>query len=502
MPGGIQRQANLRSLYERACQYEQTNFRGLFRFLRFIERLQKNGNDLGTARAMGENEDVVRIMSIHRSKGLEFPVVFIADMGKRFNTIDLTQSALFHKELGIGPDVVHPEQRIRYPSLAKRALFHRLKRETLSEELRILYVALTRARKRLILVGSVKKVERSLQTWRDWQNFDKPVFPDWFLADAKSWLDWLGPALARHPQGQPIRNINIGEQALLSGLDANSAWNIYTWNSSTLGELRNEPTTHLEKIWNRIENLQSVNDSYSFTYRELVDQRLNWTYAYSKVLGCPAKWSVSELKSDGTIINHQESKPMLERVIFHRPRFLQQQSGLSSVERGSVIHLVMQHLFIEQPLDYLEIQTQIGQMVQKQILTPEQAEAADIAKIEAFYCSALGKRLCNAKNVYRELPFGMSIDAGRLYPDVKNETVFIQGIIDCIFEEEQGLILLDYKTDHLGSRIDEKRMSSYQKQLQFYREAVETILKQPVVETFLYFTATGDTIQVPINASI
>ncbi len=152
LPGGMQRQANLRALYDRARSYEATSFRGLFRFLRFIERMKESGADLGTARALGEQEDVVRIMTIHKSKGLEFPIVFVAGLSKTFNEQDLRQSFLLHKELGLGPKFIDPERRVSLPSLAWLAVRRRLKAEMLAEEMRILYVALTRAREKLILV--------------------------------------------------------------------------------------------------------------------------------------------------------------------------------------------------------------------------------------------------------------------------------------------------------------------------------------------------------------
>ncbi|MBC8015958.1 MAG: helicase-exonuclease AddAB subunit AddA, partial [Sporomusaceae bacterium] len=205
MTGGMLRQANLRALHDRARQYEVTNFRGLFRFLRFLERMQGNGSDLAVARALGESEDVVRIMSIHKSKGLEFPVVFIADLGKNINLQDSKALVLCHKTLGVGPYVTNPELRFRYPTLARQGISHKLTMETKAEELRVLYVALTRAREKLILVGSVSKLAKKAAQWCQAVDYSGLILPDALIAGAKNYLDWICPAVARHEGGIALR---------------------------------------------------------------------------------------------------------------------------------------------------------------------------------------------------------------------------------------------------------------------------------------------------------
>ncbi len=207
MPGGLQRQANLRALYDRAKQYEATSLRGLFRFLRFIERMKDSGGDLGTARALGEQEDVVRIMSIHKSKGLEFPVVFTAGLAKMFNQQDLNGSFLLHKELGFGPKFVDPELRVSYPMLPMLAIRRRMRMEMLAEEMRILYVALTRAREKLYLTATLSSLGKQLRNWQMAMGGDSFALPDAQLAGARSYLDWVGPALIRHPDAGCLREL-------------------------------------------------------------------------------------------------------------------------------------------------------------------------------------------------------------------------------------------------------------------------------------------------------
>ncbi len=215
MPGGLQRQANLRALHDRARQYEATTLRGLFRFLRFIDRMREGGGDLGTARALGEQEDVVRIMSIHKSKGLEFPVVFIAGLGKAFNRRDLNSPFLMHKQLGFGPKFVDTQLRVSYPTLPYLAIRQRLRMETLAEEMRILYVALTRPKEKMFLVGTVADAAKQLQRWQTALDPGGNL-PDFRLAQAKRFIDWVGP-LAMNA-GIPI-TIESDTASGLAGID-------------------------------------------------------------------------------------------------------------------------------------------------------------------------------------------------------------------------------------------------------------------------------------------
>lgn len=497
MPGGLQRQANLRALYDRARQYEQTNFRGLFRFLRFIERLQKSGSDLGTARALGEKEDVVRIMSVHKSKGLEFPVVFVADMGKRFNTNDLKQPALCHKDLGLGPDIVDPVRRISYPSLAKRALQQRLKREILSEEMRILYVALTRARERLILVGSVRDIAKTRSVWSEWVDHRDDKLPDWLLVNADCWLDWVGPALIRHKHSAVLRENNQCIPEIFATSPA--SWLIKTWDHVCIEKLQSCTGAELETMWEKISEFEQLPEEYLKPVSEAVDLRLTWDYSHKAALGCPAKWSVSELKDN--YADGEEAEPLVEQLMFNRPRFLQVQTGLNSAERGSAVHLIMQHLKLEQALTTANISMQIQQMVQQELLSADQAETIDPGEIAAFFASDLGRRMLKATTIHREMKFGMSIDAARFYPEALGEQVFIQGVIDCLFVDGDGLVLIDYKTDYAGHRIDSQRLVKYQQQLALYSEAAAQLFHKPVNEAYLYFISTGEAVSYRIKAA-
>ena len=207
MPNGKLRQANLKILFQRAKQYEDTSFKGLFNFINFINKLRKSSGDMGSAKILGENEDVVRIMSIHKSKGLEFPVVFTSGMGKQFNLIDLSNSVLYHEELGFGPSYVNLETRNSYSTLAKEAIKKRIRLETLSEEMRILYVAFTRAKEKLIITGATSNLEKSINNWVSSAALDENIILPSEVLKGKSYLDWICMAICKHVCGEKLRNV-------------------------------------------------------------------------------------------------------------------------------------------------------------------------------------------------------------------------------------------------------------------------------------------------------
>lgn len=236
LPGGSQRQNNLKALYDRAVQFENdTAARGLFRFLVFISRLRENGGDLGVAGSGGEEGNGVRIMTIHKSKGLEFPVVFIAGMAKQFNRQDLHSPFLMHKELGFGPRFVERETRVSYPTLPYLAINRRTRLELLAEEMRVLYVALTRPRDKMILVGTVRDLPRKIASWSSVQNRDELLLADHLLARGRSYLDWVGPALIRHPAAAILRKLGGSEGTVSTVLHSDvSNWSISVQNASEL----------------------------------------------------------------------------------------------------------------------------------------------------------------------------------------------------------------------------------------------------------------------------
>ena len=276
LPEGMVRQANLRALYDRAAGYEQTSFRGLFRFLRFIQKMQNTGNDLAVARSLGESENVVRIMSIHKSKGLEFPVVILADIGKQFNLTDIQNPVLFHKKLGLGLYLNDARHHVRYQTLSRQAIAQQIIRENKAEEMRVLYVAMTRAREKLIMTGSVRDFAKFAAYCAKQTNSSDRILPEHIITNARSYLDWIGPALARHTDGLPLRNSSDNTAATL--LKDSSSWQI-----SFIDKISDltEPAEHdqADEILNTVKKLQPLPPTDNKIW---IENRLGWIYPHQK----------------------------------------------------------------------------------------------------------------------------------------------------------------------------------------------------------------------------
>lgn len=508
LPGGLQRQANLRALYDRARQYESTSLRGLFRFLRFIERMKESGGDLGTARALGEQEDVVRIMSIHKSKGLEFPVVFVAGMAKMFNQRDLNDAFLLHKELGFGPRFVDTTLRVSYPTLPSLAIKRRMKLELLAEEMRVLYVALTRAREKLYLLGTVKSLDKLLRGWGRHLSRTEWYLPDFELAKAKSYLDWVGPALLRHPHAALWRE-RLGISGASSGvrlLEDPSQWKLTVIKPEAL---QMEDVLEDQSLFPDGDRLESVRrtEAVSTTggWQEWLNDRLSWSYSYPDAPKHFAKTTVSEMKrlSELNRIADDMELPAVSSLassssyigsskssIWRRPKFMEEKK-LSAAEKGTVVHAVMQNLSLREMPTEDSIRGTLDEMLTKQTLTAEQSEAVDIPVVLRFFQTEVGKRMLQARNVQREVPFSYGLAADEVYSGADRstvgETVLIQGVIDCLFEDELGLVLVDYKTDAVKGSSDAELIQRYEQQISLYTRAVEHIWKRPVSGKFLYF---------------
>ncbi len=543
LPGGSQRQNNLKALYDRAVQFENdTAARGLFRFLVFISRLRENGGDLGVAGGGGEEGNGVRIMTIHKSKGLEFPVVFIAGMAKQFNRQDLHSPFLMHKELGFGPRFVERETRVSYPTLPYLAINRRTRLELLAEEMRVLYVALTRPRDKMILVGTVRDLPRKIASWSSVQNRDELLLADHLLARGRSYLDWVGPALIRHPAAAILRKLGGSEGTVSTVLHSDvSNWSISVQNASELNSGAFLPSDNSE---DKAEERQSVlkalqkGESVSVYGSENSDEiarRLEWPYPFAAASGIPAKTSVTELKAllsmqdqpsydlleegsypvKSTENNKRPNVAGADSLHLRRPKFMEKRS-LTPAERGTAYHTVMQHIPLEGSVDPKVVEETLARLHRVAILTAEQVEAVAPEQIEAFYTNELGRRLIDSTWKLREMPFSYMVSAGEAYrgldymnkaiselsPENNNEgfseAVLIQGVIDCLFREEDRIILLDYKTDsvleHQGGL--EALKEKYRFQLELYSKALHDILGEPISEIWLYFFDGGHAVKL------
>ena len=501
MPNGPQRQANLKILFQRARQYEETSFKGVFNFINFIKKMRKSSNnDLGSAKILGENEDVVRIMSIHKSKGLEFPVVFLAGTGKKFNLIDLGSSIQYHDELGIGVDIVNVETQNQYTGLGKTAIKKKAKLETLSEEMRILYVALTRPREKLIITGAVDDLNKKYSNWCQAGQVSKndKINPSNLIKSNLGYIDWIGMALSKHPDGDVIRG--LGKDSV--DIQNESRWTIKSWTKSDVSDNKTEEiseekeTLDLEKSENEV--------------CKQILERLDFKYKFEGVCNIPSNISVSDLKKkalegneevlnlfkdeDLEEFNSEEGEVPFDEISEKLPSFMREKVGITPAQRGTITHFVMQHVDYNKT-HVNDIKKLLDEMVIKELITNEEADVVNPYKISGFFRTQLGKRLLRAHKkgykIYRELPFFREFKVVDLYTELDKEVygdemLRLQGIIDCFFEDEDGVVLIDYKTDYVEDGKEDKILERYKVQIDLYSQTLEQILGKKVDEKYLY----------------
>jgi len=504
MPAGEQRQANLRVLFERARQFEETSYKGLFNFISFVDKLKGNKGDMGSAKILGENENVVRIMSIHKSKGLEFPVVILSGCGKKFNLQDMNKSILLHQELGFGPDVVDHKIRLSYPSAPKQAIREKIKTETLSEEMRILYVGMTRAREKLIITGVVGDIAKSVSKWSICADVQESKLPDYKILAGSNYLDWIAPALLRHKECSGLRDSGsnakisyaVGSEFHGRLIDDPSRWSVRVWNKSdvlsSIAEVVNEESEFIG--W--LDSVETSTENFEFS--EEIARRLSWDYSHAKTSKVPAKVSVTELKRrfDTELLGEVGAYPDYLPILVKRPMFLEEKKGISAAEAGTALHFVLQRLDYHRD----DIKAQIDEMVTKDLLTEQQAQSVDVDRIRRFLDSPLGIRLIASGRVNREVPFNIEIPCHELYKDMgdniyQDETLLLQGVIDCYFEEEDGIVLLDYKTDYVPAGKVDMIKERYKVQINYYARALEMLTVKKVTGKYVYLFWNGEVLE-------
>lgn len=495
MPNGVLRQANLKILFQRAKQFEQTSFKGLFNFINFINKLTKSSGDMGSAKILGENEDVVRIMSIHKSKGLEFPVVFLCGTGKQFNLMDLNKNILYHDELGFGPDFVDLEKRVSIGTIAKEAIKKKMKLETLSEEVRILYVACTRAKEKLIITGTVNNIQKSIEKWISSASLDYNLILPSEILKGKSYLDWIGMSLCQHNDGKILREkIAVSNEI---SKDDNSKWDIKLWKRSDI--VVNNEDDKLEE--EKEVKLSILEEEYDKDVYGEVDKRLSYKYPLKESTKLKSNISVSDLKKRNSefidqhveSINTEEVESKNKRTVI-TPKFLQEEKGLTAAEKGTAVHFVMKKIDLDKVSSINEIKDQIQYLYENDFILEEEMKAVNPSKILNFFKSDLGKMMIElhkeGKKIYRELPFYTEISSvnidNTLSEEYENEKVRLQGIIDCFFEYNGESILLDYKTDYVSRDNEQELKKKYIKQLDYYSDAVFKITGKKVSKRYLY----------------
>lgn len=476
MPDGAVRRANLDMLMEKAIAYESTSYYGLFDFVRYIENLHKYEIDFGEAVPDGESGDTVRITTIHKSKGLEFPVVFVAGCGKSFNQQDSHSKILMHPDLGLASDYVDTQLRLRAATLKKRVLSRRLALDNLGEELRVLYVAMTRAKEKLILTGTHKSLRSKLDKQNTLVGWPMEALPSTMVAGAGSYLDWLLLCMGRGDRA-PIRQEIIHYSRLfLEEIETQL--------------IRHENRRQLEE-WD-----PSV--CYDEQARREMIARLQFVYPWQQDESLPVKVSVSELKHAAMDEDPESCKLVpLEGEEALVPRFLQKEQKLDGASRGTVYHLAMEKMnFTEfsrwgQAGNVQALEAQLTAWMEEGLFTREEIDAIDRQEMMLFAASPTMARMGAATAaglLYQEKPFVMGLPAHEIYRENSSEElVVIQGIIDVYWQEGDGLILLDYKTDRVFQKDGEEVLiRRYKTQLDLYARALEAAVGMPVKEKLIY----------------
>ena len=480
MPGGAQREANVEMLVEKASAFEGTSYKGLFNFVRYIEQLKKYDVDYGEANIADEQSDTVRIMTIHKSKGLEFPIVFVCGMGKQFNTQDVKGSIVIHPEWGVGIDAIDLEKRTRISTILKKVIQEEITRENLGEELRVLYVALTRAKEKLIMTGGLPQAGEVLEQYREEQAPGGKILPlpYYVLSGARTYLDWILPLIPRITEEVPL------EVTVTDCLDAVAA--------DTVEQQAESLARDILEHWN-------TEHIYHKALRERLPEQLEYTYPYGQEQKLKLKFTVSELKKRA-YLSEESGEELYEEpeIVPLLPEFLKESAELTGASRGSAYHKLLELLDFSQDYDADTLEKEITNLQGEGKLSDEMAECIRIPDILAFLHCESGLRMHKAARNHllkKEQPFVLGVDAREIYPDeATEETILVQGIIDVYFEEDGELVVLDYKTDKV--KTARELQEKYHAQLDYYAQALEQLLGKKVKEKIIYSFTLEQEIQV------
>lgn len=445
LPVGKQRISNLRMLVEKAATFEESNYTGLYGFLSYIDAMKKNNLSMGEAKTIGENEDVVRIMTVHKSKGLEFPVVILAGAGRTIRFRGSGSSMEMHKDCGIGLPLVNREEGWHKKTLLQRVIEGKKAAEELEEEVRILYVALTRAIDRLEIVGSVK----------DLDSLDEEQ------AGKRSFLDMVYAPLKL-----------TGEEICVEHLASEESADELQETGTSRHHSTKDLMQQLQRTAQRAAAYQLTAEEQS--RMEQIAAGLSYQYPYSDAVKVKSKYSVTEL-AGGSMVSSDE-------ILLQKPEFTREHEGLTAAQRGSAMHLVMEHLDFAKALEHggSYIRETVEKLRSTEALPEQEAKAIRIDQIQGFFAAPTGRRAAQARTLQKEREF-------ILQKDVSGTQAIVQGIIDCFFEEEDGMVIIDYKNSYVGSEAEEEELRQrYGEQLALYKEALEASWGRPVKETWLY----------------
>jgi len=466
MKNGAFRQANLKILFEKAKQYEKASFKGLFHFIHFLEKLHTNSGDFGAAKLIGENENVVRIMSIHKSKGLEFPIVFLCGTGKCVNMQDLTQNIVLHQELGFGPKYQNGETKVEYNTLAKEAIKICSQVETLSEEMRVLYVALTRAKERLIITGLDKNTQKELEEKEKLLR----MYPYEGKLDSKlvkrykRYLDWIELVYLQNKE----RNKEL--------------MTVYTYSKKELLQSWGKMQEEIGKEDLREAFLKEAEGKLDTAELDRWKEAFAWRYPKWELCDAPTKTSVTQLKEGD---EKKDIEDWMPEVV---PQFLKPELTISRARRGTIMHLCVQKLEEKRSYTKEDLRVFVKSLQEKGILLEAEATCISIDVLYAYIHSALYKELQEAREVHKEQPFYTSVPVQQVkkISEKIQENVLVQGIIDLYYIDKEGrLVLVDYKTDYFSEGQEQVLVERYKEQLYLYKKALEEALHKKVDRMYI-----------------
>ncbi len=502
MPSGKKRQSNLMLLLEKANSYEQTSYKGLFNFLRYIDKLKKYDLDFGEVNVVGEQDNIVRIMSMHKSKGLEFPIVFVSGLGKQFNNSETRENIIIHSDYFLAPKLVNVDEMRKSDTFLRKVISQSIKLENIAESLRILYVAMTRAEEKLILTGCVKNVASYIRSYInvDKNNLIRLSYSD--VINSKGYLEWIIKALIRNKDFNEFANSieavpdKKGDGVIDCGYELNNelkadgtSFSIRLFNNESLDEIN---------LYNQVEGIELasvvdelVNSGLDNGDYETLLNKINWIYPNEQVTKVKGKVSVTELKKMSQVVDGDYIMDTLkeEREIKY-PRFIKEPE-IAPTTIGTAIHKVMELIEFQSISDKEQVDIAIDAMASKGYIDQELVEKMSSKSIYNMINSSLGKRMAKAEKagkLYKEKQFVAGLPMEYVYGFGKSDdTVIIQGIVDAYFVEDNKIIIVDYKSDKAyGKKGKEELIKKYRSQLDYYAKILEQLTGLEVTEKYIY----------------
>lgn len=483
LEGGRERRENLLALYTLAQQMEGSGCRSLFSFLLRLERLRETGKPFSAAHTGGSGG--VSILSIHRSKGLERPVVVLCGLTRQFNQGDGQRPVLFHPEYGIGPKGLDQGRMLEYPTLARQAVALQLKREMMAEEQRLLYVAMTRAQEKLVLTMGLTRGKKTMEDLG--KQLSVPADPV-VLAGQNCVGHWVLLHAMTRPECAELRE-SVGAPEILAD-DLGPAWDV-RWLDDPMcfeaPERRSDEKRSPEVLTGVEEDLT---------------RSLNWSYPYPNAVDMPSKLTATQLNKDGVLPAREgleEASRLWElpRRELGRPRFITRREGLTAAQRGTALHMAMQYLPITETHDRQNIREELARLAAEGFLTAEQVDAVQPERLMAFYDSPLGRQVQQAARVQQEFKFSVLVPAEDYAPGTQGEQVLLQGVIDCWFRDENGdVTILDFKSDCIKPETKQTVAETYRPQLDAYAKALSMMLEQPIKRKILWFFALDEGFEI------